>query len=267
MKKYYLISDFTGDAKDETVYEGTKEEALQKALESLKGEYYLRGEHLTKMSINCEESFRLQPVTEYKKQKEERRKMSELIHRIEDVVDMADKMKNAWFWEGGGNESTRKYYDKKHSVPEVCWEDGGKKYSAEFCTSSSYRHVYTKGYYYRDGKETTLTAIRNSYYRMDENHDKQYGLYKYAGIPPMTEEEKDFIKKILDLRSEIDRYDDNDTAYAKEELEKCETQFKELITKRRAELAAEERRARRVQKKESMEKTDKKKRKSSSRSL
>lgn len=90
----------------------------------------------------------------------------EIIEKIEAVVSMAEEMKNSYFWHGVGNQSQRDYYDKKHSVDLVEWEEGGHLYTAEFTTRSSRANVYARGSYARDGKKTTLTAIRNSLDRL-----------------------------------------------------------------------------------------------------
>ena len=46
------------------------------------------------------------------------------------------------------------------------WEENGNVYTAEFITECSSRHVYAKGYYTKNGKETTLKAIKNSLNRL-----------------------------------------------------------------------------------------------------
>lgn len=90
----------------------------------------------------------------------------EIIEKIEAVVNMAEDMKNAYFWHGVGNQSQRNYYDKKHSVDMVEWEEGDHTYTAEFTTRSSRDNIYAKGHYTKDGNKTTITAIRNSLKRL-----------------------------------------------------------------------------------------------------
>ena len=93
----------------------------------------------------------------------------ELISAIEDVVDTATYMRNAYFFTPPQTSSARRWYEEKHSAEFVKWEESGNVYTAEFITECSCRHVYTKGYYTKNGKETTLKAIKNSLNRLKAN--------------------------------------------------------------------------------------------------
>lgn len=93
--------------------------------------------------------------------------MNATIAKIQAVIDCAEEMRNAYFWAPPGNASSRRWYEKKHSAERVEWEEGGRRYSAEFEASCSCRNIYARGYYYRDGQKTTLTAIKNSLKRLE----------------------------------------------------------------------------------------------------
>lgn len=82
------------------------------------------------------------------------------------IIDEAEYMKSAYFWTPPGNASGRRSYERKHSHDKVEWSENGHSYTAEYTVSCSCHNVYATGTYTRDGKKTTLTAIRNSYNRM-----------------------------------------------------------------------------------------------------
>lgn len=84
------------------------------------------------------------------------------------IIDLAQEMKNAYFFQPPTNARSRRDYEQNHSISKVEWDEGGHHYTAEYTTICSCSNVYAKGVYTRDGKPTTLTAIRNSYRRMTE---------------------------------------------------------------------------------------------------
>lgn len=189
-EQYYLISEVNGEAVGETLYTGTKKEILQEIVETKAMGISWRADGVrvrNKYEIDGE-SYRLQSVSEYEAQKVDRQKLLSKIHSIGAVIDMADKMKNAYFWDNNMNAKLRESYDRYHSVSEVCWEEGGHTYSAEFSTQSSRHNVYAKGYYYKDDVKTNLRAIRCSHDRMWDAYEKEYRLGKYAELPEKTEE-------------------------------------------------------------------------------
>lgn len=91
---------------------------------------------------------------------------NETINAIKNLIDTAEKCRNAWFWGAQGCAGMRRSTEKKYSVPEFSWEEGGHEYTASFHFQCSCAHNYAWGEYYRDGKKTTLTAIKNSYKRL-----------------------------------------------------------------------------------------------------
>lgn len=82
------------------------------------------------------------------------------------IIDLAQEMKNSYFFQPPTNARERRAYEDAHSIPTVEWDEGGRHYTAEYTTTCSCSNVYAKGTYTRDGKPTTLTAIRNSYRRL-----------------------------------------------------------------------------------------------------
>ena len=88
------------------------------------------------------------------------------IQQIEGIIDTAEKFRNAYFWSAPQTAGMRRSYEQYHSVPEIEWEEGGHTYTAAYEVQCSCRNVYAAGRYTRDGKKTTLTAIRNSLARL-----------------------------------------------------------------------------------------------------
>ena len=86
---------------------------------------------------------------------------------IESVVNMAEKMKNAYFWTNDrGSASQRRRYDREHSA-SYRWDEGGHHYEAAFSTCSSVANIYTYRNYFFDGKRTNLTKIKGSLKRIE----------------------------------------------------------------------------------------------------
>lgn len=90
------------------------------------------------------------------------------ISAIAAIINLADDMQYAYYFIPPYTARARRDYEDAHSIPTVEWDEGGRHYTAEFTTQCSCHNVYAKGSYTRDGKPTTLTAIRNSYRRMTE---------------------------------------------------------------------------------------------------
>lgn len=88
------------------------------------------------------------------------------LHQIDTLLTIAQRHKNSYFWTPPGHAAERRAYEKRNSVELITWEEGGHEYTAEYTVSCSCKNVYAYGNYTRDGKRTTITAIRNSYLRM-----------------------------------------------------------------------------------------------------
>lgn len=102
----------------------------------------------------------------------------EIIQALRDIVAEADAMKSAYFFTPPAGAGARRSYEKRHSHDKIEWEEGGHTYSAAYTVRCSCKNVYTDGVYTRDGKKTTLTAIKNSLRRMEAGNipDALYSL-------------------------------------------------------------------------------------------
>lgn len=92
--------------------------------------------------------------------------MENIIAKIAAIINEAETMKRAYFFKSPTSAGGRRSYEKYHSHDMVEWEEGGHTYSARYTVSCSCANVYARGEYTRDGKPTTLTAIKNSYNRL-----------------------------------------------------------------------------------------------------
>lgn len=89
-----------------------------------------------------------------------------LKNAIGDIIREAEAMKNAWFFTPPCHAGSRRSYERYHSHDMVTWTENGHEYTAKFTVNCSCNNVYAYGEYTKDGKKTTLTAIRNSYKRL-----------------------------------------------------------------------------------------------------
>lgn len=91
----------------------------------------------------------------------------ETLTKLENLFDTVDRYKNSYMWNtDNGNISAREYKEKRDTIDEFEWYDSGDKYTAEFTVKYTRNNVYAKGIYTKNGKQTTLTAIKNSYNRL-----------------------------------------------------------------------------------------------------
>ena len=89
-----------------------------------------------------------------------------ILASIKEIIDEAERMKGAYFFRPPQAAGMRRSYAKYHSHDEICWTEGGHEYTAKYEVSCSCNNVYASGTYTKDGKKTTLTAIKNSYKRL-----------------------------------------------------------------------------------------------------
>ena len=89
-----------------------------------------------------------------------------IMESIKAIIDEAEAMRGAYYFNPPKAAGSRRSYEKAHSHPEITWEEGGHTYTAAFTVSCSCSNVYATGHYARDGEKTTLTAIKNSYKRL-----------------------------------------------------------------------------------------------------
>lgn len=91
----------------------------------------------------------------------------EIITQILDIINQVEKFKNVYFWQPEDTAGGRRSMEKRESRPEVAWVDGKDTFTAEFVVSCTCSHTEARGIYTRNGKRTTLTAVRNSLKRLE----------------------------------------------------------------------------------------------------
>ena len=94
--------------------------------------------------------------------------MNETLEKIKRLLETAEKFQKSYFWQSPSTAASRRSMERQNSIDEFCWDEGGHHYTAEFKVECSCRNVYASGTYTKDGVKTTLTAVRNSYKRMQE---------------------------------------------------------------------------------------------------
>ncbi len=92
--------------------------------------------------------------------------MKETIKKIGELIEKAEDLKNAYFWTPPQIAAQRRYYEEKNSIPKIEWKENGDDYSAEIEVKCSCNNIYVTKNFYRNGKKTTITAIKNSYKRL-----------------------------------------------------------------------------------------------------
>lgn len=94
---------------------------------------------------------------------------TETINAVRSIVKQAEKFKGCYFWWPEKRAGARRYMEKRESRDTVEWTEGGHTYTARFVVKCFCSHIEAKGIYTKDGKKTTLVAIRNSLKRMEVN--------------------------------------------------------------------------------------------------
>ena len=92
----------------------------------------------------------------------------EILKALEKIISTAEKFKSAYFWSSPQKAADRRSYEKYWSIPEFTFEYDGKSYSAAYSVECTCNNVYARGIYYRDGKKTTITTLKNIYRKIKE---------------------------------------------------------------------------------------------------
>lgn len=93
--------------------------------------------------------------------------LRDTINEIRDVIDVAEKLKYAYFWRPPQTASVRRWQEKLNRA-EAIWSESGHEYSASIGCSMSCRNVYVDRMYLKDGYGTNLTAIKSSLKRLEK---------------------------------------------------------------------------------------------------
>ena len=98
---------------------------------------------------------------------------SETIVQLKYLVEIAEHYRYAYYMNPSSLAAGRRMEEKRGTVPEFTWTEGGHKYTACYKVKCSCSYVYANGYYTRDGKKTNLTAIKNSLARLEAEQERE----------------------------------------------------------------------------------------------
>ena len=96
----------------------------------------------------------------------ERIQLTNTVAAVRAIIATAEAMRNAYFFTPPCSAGARRAYERQHSHDVVMWQDGRHTYSAAYECICSCRNVYARGLYTKDGRPTTLAAIKNSMNRL-----------------------------------------------------------------------------------------------------
>ena len=91
---------------------------------------------------------------------------AETITALASLIDDAETLRSCYFWHAPTSASQRRASERRYTHDEIAWTEGGHDYTAALYVRVSCRNWYARPEYTRDGRKTTLTAIRNSLTRM-----------------------------------------------------------------------------------------------------
>lgn len=97
----------------------------------------------------------------------------ETICYLKALVAVADYYRYSFYMTPPSSAAGRRYEEKRATVPEFTWIEGGHKYTACYKVTCSCTYVYARGYYTRDGKKTNLTAVKNSLKRLEQEQEER----------------------------------------------------------------------------------------------
>lgn len=154
---------------DDNIIFKTKKEATEYCVKEFSGCYNSKAEMMRNINITQYIFSGNTPVRSLDSEIEKIGKKQETINKIGEIIDAAEKYKNAYFFNPPASASGRRWLEDKYNLEEVEWKEGNDTYAASFSLECSCRNIYTYPYYTKNGKKTNLTAIRNSYNRLVNN--------------------------------------------------------------------------------------------------
>jgi len=92
--------------------------------------------------------------------------MNTTIEHISRVIATAERCKNAYHWTPSQSAGGRRSNEARNTIAPVTIAAGHDTWVIGFDYRETCRNVYASGHYYRNGKKTTLTAVKNLLKRM-----------------------------------------------------------------------------------------------------
>lgn len=97
---------------------------------------------------------------------------AETIENLRLLVRIADHYRYAFYMTPPSYAAGRRCEEKRGTISEFAWTEGGHRFTASYKVTCSCAYVYAHGYYTRDGKKTNLTAIKNSLKRLEQEESE-----------------------------------------------------------------------------------------------
>lgn len=96
----------------------------------------------------------------------------DLFEAYDSLCRSISRTQGCYFWRGdNGNRAARDWRAQQYEIPEFSWVEAGHTYTAAFSFYQTRNRTIASGSYTKDGKKTTITAIRNSVNRLKEAHN------------------------------------------------------------------------------------------------
>lgn len=98
--------------------------------------------------------------------KKEYEELQKAVAKVERLIESAEYVKGAWFWEGDNGNASRRASRGEYLSDYAEWTEGGHKWTADLTVTQSRYYTYVDRDYRKDGEKTNLKAIRYSLARM-----------------------------------------------------------------------------------------------------
>ena len=93
---------------------------------------------------------------------------NEIMSVLSAILANAEKFKNVYFWRPEGSAASRRSLEKCYSIPEYTFNYAGHEYKVSYTVTCTCSHTEASGRYYKDGKKTNLTTIKNLHKKLSE---------------------------------------------------------------------------------------------------
>lgn len=85
---------------------------------------------------------------------------------LERIILTHEQMHGHYFWNPPNTATMRRRFEKMNTHAAIGWTENDDVYTAGTICSCSCQHIYYNGVFSKNGKKTTIKAIKNSYQRM-----------------------------------------------------------------------------------------------------
>jgi hypothetical protein len=109
-------------------------------------------------------------LVKLKKPKKGEKKMKKITKsRIEQLIELHEKMGNSYFWSPPAGAASRRSYELRYSDSENFTYDG-YEYNISLETICSCKHIYYTGKIYVDGNRKDIRALKNLLSKLEKTN-------------------------------------------------------------------------------------------------